>query len=117
MIAQGDDEGSTNSYTVRLSYSPIHHEFSRLLREGVEPQAPTDGIIGGLSTTQEVELQCLVQQLQLSDRAPGTSTFALTAPSSPDHMSLMTLYFPDEIDENGTFVEIGDIEDAAMPRD
>ena len=83
----------------------------------LEPQAPTDDIIGGLSTTQEVELQCLVQQLQLSDRAPGTSIFTLTTPSSPYHMSLMTLYFPDEIDENGTFVEIGDIVDAAMPRD
>ena len=32
-------------------------------------------------------------------------------------MSLMTLYFLDEIDEHGTFSEIGDIVDRAMPRD
>ncbi|RVW99475.1 hypothetical protein CK203_038507 [Vitis vinifera] len=38
-------------------------------------------------------------ELQLSDGAPGTSTSALTAPSSPDHMSLMTLYFPNETEE------------------
>ena len=29
----------------------------------------------------------------------------------------MTLCFPDEIDEHGTFVEIGDIADGAVPRD
>ncbi|RVW98366.1 hypothetical protein CK203_034252 [Vitis vinifera] len=39
-----------------------------------EAHAPSDGIIGGLSTTQEAELQRLVQQLQLSDGAPGPST-------------------------------------------
>ena len=32
-------------------------------------------------------------------------------------MSLMTLYFPDEIDEHGTFAEIGDIVDGAVPYD
>ncbi|RVW51112.1 hypothetical protein CK203_078088 [Vitis vinifera] len=40
---------------------------------------------------------------KLSDGAFGTSAFALAAPSSPDHMSLMTLYFPYEIDEHGIF--------------
>ena len=64
-----------------------------------EPQAPLDGIIGGLSTTQEVELQRLVQQLRLSDGAPGTSTSTLIVPPSPDRLSLMTLCFPDEINE------------------
>ena len=29
----------------------------------------------------------------------------------------MTLYFPDEIDEHGTFAEIGDIVDKVMPHD
>ena len=53
----------------------------------------------------------------MSDGAPGTSTFALAAPSSLDRVSLMTLYFPDEIDEHGTFAEIRDIVDEAMPRD
>ena len=32
-------------------------------------------------------------------------------------MSLMTLYFPDEIDEHGTFAEVGDIVDGAAPHD
>ncbi|RVW94464.1 Transposon Ty3-I Gag-Pol polyprotein [Vitis vinifera] len=32
-------------------------------------------------------------------------------------MSLMTLYFPDEINEHGTFTEIGDIVDRSVPRD
>ncbi|KAJ9691124.1 hypothetical protein PVL29_013344 [Vitis rotundifolia] len=81
------------------------------------PHAPSDGIIGGLSTTQEVELQRLVQQLQLSNGAPGPSTSALIAPPSPDRTSLMTLCFPDEMDEHETFAEIGDIVDGAVPRD
>ncbi|WJZ92523.1 hypothetical protein VitviT2T_011512 [Vitis vinifera] len=32
-------------------------------------------------------------------------------------MSLMTLYFPDEVDEHGTFSEIGDIVDGTVPHD
>ena len=32
-------------------------------------------------------------------------------------MSLMTLYFPDEINEHGTFAEIGDIVDRVVPCD
>ncbi|RVX07814.1 Transposon Ty3-I Gag-Pol polyprotein [Vitis vinifera] len=71
-----------------------------------EPHASSDGIIRGLSTTQEAELQRLVQQLRLRDGAPGPSTSALIAPSSPDRTSLMTLCFPDETDEHGTFAEI-----------
>ena len=43
------------------------------------------------------------------------STSALAAPSSPDIMSLMTLYFLDEIDEQGTFSEIGDMVDGVVP--
>ena len=43
--------------------------------------------------------------------------FSLVAPSSPDRMSLMKLYFPDEIDEHGTIAEIGDIVDGVVPHD
>ena len=32
-------------------------------------------------------------------------------------MSLMTLYFPDEIDERGTFAEVGDIVDGTALHD
>ncbi|WJZ86432.1 hypothetical protein VitviT2T_005886 [Vitis vinifera] len=82
-----------------------------------EPQAHLNSIIGGLNTTQEAELQRLIHQLQLSDGAPGTSTSALAALSSPDRMSLMMLYFPDKIDKHGTFAKIGDIVDEAIPHD
>ena len=75
------------------------------------------GSLGGLSTTQEVELQRLVHQLQLSNGAPITSTYALTASSSSDRMSLMTLYFPNEIDEHETFSKIGDIVDGVVSHD
>ncbi|RVW16094.1 hypothetical protein CK203_079086 [Vitis vinifera] len=78
---------------------------------------PSDGIIGGLSIVQEVELQRLVHQLQLSDEASGTLTSALVVPSSLDHMSLMMLYFPNEIDEQGTFAEIKDLVDGVVPHD
>ena len=53
----------------------------------------------------------------MSDGAPSTSTSALTVASSPNHMSLMTLYFPNEIDEQGTFAKIEDIVDKVVPRD
>ncbi|KAL6341615.1 hypothetical protein AAG906_032736 [Vitis piasezkii] len=72
------------------------------------------GVVARLSITQEVEFQRLVYQLQLSDGAPGTLIFALAAPSSPDRMSLMSLYFPDEIDKHGTFTEIRDIVDGVI---
>ena len=82
-----------------------------------ELQSHLDGIIGGLNTVQEVELQHLVHQLQLSDGVPGTSVSALAVLSFPDRVSLMTLYFPDEVDEYRTFAEIGDIMDETIPRD
>ena len=53
----------------------------------------------------------------MSDGASGTSTSALATPSSPDRMSLMTLYFLDEIDEHRIFVEIKDIMDGVVPHD
>ena len=53
----------------------------------------------------------------MSDGAPSISASALATPSSPYRMSLMTLYFPDEIDEHETFVEIEDIVDGAVPHD
>ena len=53
----------------------------------------------------------------MSDGALGTSTFALATPSSPDRMSLVTLYFLDEVDEHGIFVEIGDMVDGVVPHD
>ncbi|RVX05886.1 hypothetical protein CK203_023919 [Vitis vinifera] len=56
-------------------------------------------------------------KLQLSDGVPSISTSALVAPSAPDRISLMTLYFPDEIDKHGTFAEIGDILELASPFD
>ncbi|RVW66485.1 Retrovirus-related Pol polyprotein from transposon 17.6 [Vitis vinifera] len=64
----------------RLTHTPFDYPlrpYTRSLSDyfvrASESHAPSDGIIGGLSTTQEAELQRLVQQLQLSDGAPGPS--------------------------------------------
>ena len=97
------------------------HPYTKSLADyfvrALEPHASSDGIIGGLSTTQEADLQRLVRQLHLSDGAPGTSAATWTAPASPDRMSLVTLYFPDEIDEHGIFAEVEDIVGGAAPHD
>ena len=77
----------------------------------------SDEIIREFDTVQEVKLQRLVRQPQLSDGASGTSGSALAAPSSLDRMSFMMLYFPDEIDERETFVKIRDIVDGVVLRD
>ena len=53
----------------------------------------------------------------MTDGAPGTSTSALTALSSLDCLSLMTLCFSNEIDEHGTFIENRDIVDGVVPHD
>ena len=47
-----------------------------------KPQMPPDGIIGGINTTQEAELQCLIHQQQLSDGGPDTSTSVFITLSS-----------------------------------
>ena len=53
----------------------------------------------------------------MSDGAPGTFAFVLAALSSPDRMSLLTLYFLEETDEYGTSIEIADVIDGAIPRE
>ena len=53
----------------------------------------------------------------MSDGVLDTSTSALAAPSFLDRMSLMTLYFPNEIDEHETFAEIENIVDGSVPYD
>ena len=53
----------------------------------------------------------------MSDGASGAFTSTLAAPSFPNYMSLMTLYFPDEVDKHETFAEIGDMVDGAIPHD
>ena len=78
-------------------------------------QTHSEGIVGVFSSIQEVELQYLVHQLQLSDGAPGTFASTLAASSSPNHMSLLTIYFLDKVDECGTFVEIRDMVDGVVP--
>ena len=104
---------TTFDYPVRPYTMSLTDYFVR----ASEPKIHSDKIIGGLNTTQEAELQRLVYQLQLSDGALDTSTFALTAPPSPDRTSLMTFYFPDEIDEHRTSAEIGGIVDGVVPHE
>ena len=101
------------NYPVR----PYTMSLSDYFVRASKPLTRSDMIIGGLSITQEADPQHLVRQLHLSDGALGTSTATLTVPASPDRMSLMTLYFPDKIDEHGTFAEVGDIVDGATPHD
>ena len=101
-------------------YYPVRPYTMRLADYFVrasESHAPSNGIIGGLSITQKAEFQRLVQQLRLSDGALDPLISTLITPSSPDRTSLMTLCFPDEIDEHRTFAEIGDIVDGAAPHD
>ncbi|KAJ9684938.1 hypothetical protein PVL29_017094 [Vitis rotundifolia] len=100
-------------YPVRLHTMSLADYFMK----ASEPQMTSDQITGGFSTAQEAELLHLVHQLQLSDGALGTSVSALAAPSSLDRMSLMTLCFPDDVDEHGTFAEIGDILYGVVPHD
>ena len=75
-------------------------------------------ITSGLSVDQEVELQCLVHQLQLSDGASGTSSSVLVTPLSPDRTSLIKkFYFPDETDEYETSIEIANMIDEIVSHD
>ena len=74
----------------RLTHTPFYYpvrpytmSLADYFVRASEPHAPSDGIIGGLSATQEAELQRLVQQLQLSNGALGPSTSALIAPPLP----------------------------------
>ncbi|KAL6312417.1 hypothetical protein AAG906_016371 [Vitis piasezkii] len=106
---------------VFISAEPVlqicHSDDDLFLTGFTFDETHSDGIIGELSPTQEAEFQHLVHQLQLSDGAPSTLTSALATPSSPNRKSLMMLYFSDEINEHGTFAEIGDIVDGAIPHD
>ncbi|RVW32710.1 Transposon Ty3-I Gag-Pol polyprotein [Vitis vinifera] len=88
----------------RLTHTPFYYpvrpytmSLADYFVRASEPHAPSDGIIEGLSTTQEAELQRLVQQLQ----------------SHEPYDALL----PNEIDDHGTFVEIGDVVDGAVPHD
>ena len=108
----------------RLTHTPFHYpirsytiSLTDYFVRASEPRTRSDVIIGGLNTTQEAELQCLIHQLHLSDGAPKTSTSVLTALFFQDRMSLMMLYFSDEINEHETFSEVRDIMDGTIPHD
>ena len=79
-----------------------------------EAQIYSKRITSGLSVDQEAELQCFVHQLQLSDGTLDISTSVLVTPLSPDHTSLLTLYFPKKTDEYGTSIEIVGMIDGAI---
>ena len=96
---------------------PYNMSLANYFVRAPELQTHSGGIIDGFNSVQKTELECLVHQLRLSDGAPGTSAFALAAPSSLDRMSLMKLYFPNEVDEHETFAEIGDMVDEVVPHD
>ncbi|RVW92749.1 Transposon Ty3-I Gag-Pol polyprotein [Vitis vinifera] len=62
-----------------------------------EPHAPSDGIIGGLSTTQEAELQRLVQQLQTFAEIGDVVDGAVPHDEYVDEMLAMSLSQTEEI--------------------
>ncbi|RVW69262.1 Transposon Ty3-G Gag-Pol polyprotein [Vitis vinifera] len=101
-----DEHGSTvERVKARLTHTPFDYlvcpynmSFPDYFVRAPELQTHSDGIIEGFSIIQEVKLQRLVHPLQLSNGAPDTYASTLVAPSFLDHMSLMTLYFPDKID-------------------
>ena len=53
----------------------------------------------------------------MSDGDPGIFASTLAVLTFLDHMSLLTLYFMEEVVEYGTFVEIGDKVDGVVPHD
>ena len=71
----------------RLTHTPFDypiHPYTMSLADNFvrmsKLQSHLNGIIGGLSTIQEAEIQRLVHPLQLSDGALGTLASALVAP-------------------------------------
>ena len=82
-----------------------------------EAQMHSERITSGLSVDQETKLQYLVRQLQLSDGASSTSTSVLVTPPSPDHTSLLTIYFPNETDKYGITIEISSKIDGVIRHD
>ena len=75
----------------------------------------SERITSGLSVDQEAKFQCLIRHLQLNDGASSTSTSVLVTPPSPDRTSLLTLYFPEETNEQGIYVEIENMIDGVVP--
>lgn len=78
-------------------------------------QTHLEGNVSGFSAIQEAKLEQLVHQLQLSNGAPVTFASAWVTPLSLYHMSLLTLYFLEKVNEYGTFTEITDIIDRVVP--
>ncbi|RVW73349.1 hypothetical protein CK203_057738 [Vitis vinifera] len=68
-----------------------------------------------ISTEVNYQYVARLRKERLSDGALGTSTSALATPSPPDRMSLVTLYFLDEVNKHGIFVKIGDMVDEVVP--
>ncbi|KAL6324352.1 hypothetical protein AAG906_012956 [Vitis piasezkii] len=101
-------------YMARLRKERVKARLVDYFMGASEPRCLQMGSLG--TQHYSAKLQRLVHQLQLGDGA-RTLTSTVVAPSSPDHMSCMTFHFPDEIDEYGTFVEIEDIVDGAIPYD
>ncbi|XP_010652575.1 uncharacterized protein LOC104879867 [Vitis vinifera] len=56
-------------------------------------------------TDRETDLQHLFHQLQLSDGAPNTSFPMTITPTSPDRASMLSLYFLEEINDDGVIVD------------
>ena len=91
----------------RLHHIPFNYPLRpyslRLTNYFVRASKPLfhlDGSIDEPTDIQHVELHQLFSQLQLLGGAPDTST-TLIAPPSPRRSSVLTMCFPDEIDDYG----------------
>ena len=84
-------------------------------RSNIQPRV--EAIDSLVHTDRDIELQHLFHQLQLSDRAHGTSVSVVIAPLSLDRVSLLSLCFSEEVTDDGVVVDPIEMIDGVVPHD
>ena len=79
---------------------PYRMSLTDYFVKGSEIRPRPEEIDSVVHIDRETELQHLFHQLQLSDGAPGTSV-SMSTPMSPDRASMLSLCFPEEINDDG----------------
>nr|CAN72039.1 hypothetical protein VITISV_034350 [Vitis vinifera] len=107
----------------RLSHTPFDYpirpyrmSLTDYFVRGSEIRPHVEEVHSVVHTNREIELQHLFHQLQLSDRAPGTSVSMATL-TSPDRASMLSLCFPEEITDDGVIVDPTEMIDGVVPHD
>ena len=92
----------------RLSHTPFNYpiqpykmSLTDYFVRGSETQPRLEEIDSVVHTGRETDLQHLFHQLQLSDEAPDFSFPLTITPTSPDRASMLSLCFPEEINDDG----------------